>query len=653
MSARRPSTSTTLSGEYAAGTILTPDDKPYAGAKLYLLQYMVPVDPVQSGIGAADGTFHFDVPSGKGEDYFVLIDAPPWAYASARATSEADQVVALRPATTADVTLELPNGQPAANVEVALTQMSGAGIGMQGVWWVPFPQSGEQRIVRRTDENGKCRFERMANNGHLTFNVNDDRFAKLSYQDGVQIGRGPVTQGKPIRLAPACSIDGRVIGLDGKGAANVVVSARDQSGGDGGADGITDGEGKYHLLRLRAGTYAVIAQASKEGDLDDKVIDWAAACRENVAVTAGQTTPGIDFQMVRGSLIRGTVTLKDTGAPAGNVSVGAYGTARPKGGGSVEMVRTKADGTFAVRVPPGEQTVYVASGGPEGYVRPANYQTKVTTSEGKDATVNFALPAIKGKPVSGVVRLADGTPAARANVIAELGGSTEMMPTGSLTKADADGKFAFKALPPKSRLRAARGQMKTAEPVNVNGGETNVVLVIGKEAPITLKGRVVDKAGRGIPKAEVSLNVMHGSYGTGTPPVTADDQGNYQIDGMALAIGETVSIQASATHYGQSGAKVDMKKGVTVIEQPPLVLAKADSVVTGTVVDEAGQPLEGVEVYVHGRATPPQHVKTSATGAFEFADIVEGETLTVVLDQNGKYSDGGARSRRGRWERRS
>ena len=117
--------------------------------------------------------------------------------------------------------------------------------------------------------------------------------------------------------------------------------------------------------------------------------------------------------------------------------------------------------------------------------------------------------------MSGVVRRADGSPAVGAFVAAQVGGSNDDPYGGPSMRTDAEGRFLFKALTPKSRLRVKLGTLSTSRPVDVNGGETKLSLVVEKVVPITLQGRVVDEKGKGIAGAEASMMVMFGQYGLG------------------------------------------------------------------------------------------------------------------------------------------
>ena len=552
-------------------------------------------------------------------------------------TEDTDETEILSAAHTVEVTLLLPDGSPAAGVEVAPFQCNGGDAWTQEFWAVEFPEEMKKTLAQRTDAQGKCRFVRMPGDSNMQLDVRDERFARLTYNEGVTIGHETAALGKPLKLARESSIAGRVIDLEGKPAAGVTVMAQGSESGWGAAK--TDAEGNCRIGRLGAGEFNIVAMPS---DREDQTTPpkWTAVAREKVTVAEGAALSGTDFKEERGTLISGKVTLKDTGAPVPGTDVMVYGPARPQSGGMVETALTRADGTYTLRVPAGQQHVYIGGPVPDGYTSPSQSARDVTTAQGKDVTVNFALGRAKGKPVSGVVRHADGSPAVGAYVTAQAGGSMDAMPyAGADVRTDAEGKFLFKALTPKSRLRVKLGALATSQPVDVNGGETNLSLVIEKVIPITLHGRVLDAKGKGIAGAEASVTVMFGQFGLGSAPVTCDADGNYAIG--RLRLGETYSVEAHASGYGRAQAAVHLKSGEQNAQQAPLVLKRADSVVTGTVVDDAGKPLAGVEVNLFGQATHQQHMKTDANGGFEFADIVEGETIRLSLSRDGQFVDGG------------
>jgi hypothetical protein len=111
--------------------------------------------------------------------------------------------------------------------------------------------------------------------------------------------------------------------------------------------------------------------------------DWVARAIPGVSVTEGQTLTGKDFKLERGGIVSGTVRLAD-GAPAPNEEIGIYGPAHPDNSGWVGNVRTKADGTFQVRLPSGHHRFY-----PMANVQDNKF---VDLADGQTAKVDFEIP---------------------------------------------------------------------------------------------------------------------------------------------------------------------------------------------------------------------------------------------------------------------
>jgi hypothetical protein len=301
--------------------------------------------------------------------------------------------------------------------------------------------------------------------------------------------------------------------------------------------------------------------------------------------------------------------------------------------------KTRADGTYSARVPAGQQIVYICGQPPEGYVRPRKNEIEITVSEGKSATVNFVLPRAKGKAVAGVVTRADGSPAAGAWVSAELPDSENPIGDSLGVRADAQGRFAFKAVAPRSKLRATLGRMKSAEPVIISGGETNVALAVEKVPPVQLKGRIIDEAGSPIPSAKISLTITTGRFGMGSPEKSVDADGDFAFDDLRL--GDKYLVSAQAPHFGRKSADVTLKRGETIARHPPIVLARADSMIGGTVVDPSGKPAPNLKLYISGAQTQPREGASDAQGRFEFGDIVAGDRIDVNYFRDGNYVSGG------------
>jgi len=164
-----------------------------------------------------------------------------------------------------------------------------------------------------------------------------------------------------LHLHPAASFEGRVT-IDGKSAKGVRIGAQEhmQSGDPGKAlwgDAVTDASGRFHMGRLNAGVYNVIADL--QDNLDSTVTDVA---HEGLAVAEGQTKKGVDFFLIPGGVVTGTVSGPN-GSPLAGILVGIYGPAHPRTSAWVQNNETGKDGRYKLRVPPGENYIYLQNGG--------------------------------------------------------------------------------------------------------------------------------------------------------------------------------------------------------------------------------------------------------------------------------------------------
>ena len=378
----------------------------------------------------------------------------PYAYGQAYVTEDAEQTVILKPAQTAEVTLRMPGWLAGGGGwRSAPPQCNGGdacGRRSSGRW--RFRRKRKRSWCSEPMRQGKCRFMRLPENSNLTLDLRDERFAKLTYT-GVNIGKQAVTVGKPVKLVLAVSIAGRVIDMQGKPSAGVMVmGARAPARGLGrGEDGMPQGD--YRIGRLGAGTFNVVVSPA---DREDQTTppEWTVVCGGEGEVDGGRGARRDGFQGGARHVHQGEGDVERHRGAVPAMDVMVYGPADPESGrrGGV----TCADGTYTLRVPAGRQHVYIGSPVPDGYVRPGQDMGSVrdvTTAQGKDAIVNFVLGRTKGKPVSGVVRRADGSPEGGAFVAAQVGGSNDDPYGGPSMRTDAEGRFLFKALTPKSRLR--------------------------------------------------------------------------------------------------------------------------------------------------------------------------------------------------------
>ena len=642
-----------------AGRVVTPQEQPVPGARVYLIAeggadaHVV----LASAVTGGDGVYRIDAPDRP--DAQVLIDAPPWAYTAARAAHDASYTAVLQPATELEVTVLAPEGKPAANVPIAPDYASAGHFALpESFWSVSFPPPLQQHLARQTDAAGIVRLPRLPRGASVRLAALDDRFAVATYDDAIQLGDAERTPGKRFKLAAACAIAGHVTFPDGSPAAGVRVGAQ---GSDHArspmcwGSAVTAADGSYRIGKLRGPNEYNVSVDTVPARMPPALRGkWTAVAREKLPVGDGQDVGGVDLTLIEGVVVRGRVIAKDTREPIKDISVGAHGPAHPRSGGWVQSAQTDERGEWTMRVPPGKHYFYLASTPPAGYAADAQMgrDVNVTAAAGASpaqhsASVDFVLERTPGKPVAGRVVGPDGRGIAEAVVSVELEQSFSPFLSQQVT-TDREGRFAFKSLPPGSQLRASRGGvggMRTIKPVKVTGGERDVTLTVLPAVRIALTGRVLDPAGKLVPRATVALTVWNGSMGLGTGGVDVDAGGRYTIKN--LEPDKKYTLEAKAPGYGvaQAQAKIALDdkalgdalaKTPIPLEQPPLVLKRAASFVSGTVVDDAGKPVGDIVINVQGRDTVSQSKRTDARGRFEFADIVDGETVALRAFKDGE-----------------
>ena len=138
--------------------------------------------------------------------------------------------------------------------------------------------------------------------------------------------------------------------------------------------------------------------------------DWAAPSRLDVVVREGKSVEGVDFQLTRGTLLRGTVTVGPDNRPAPNQYIRLDET----GGQAPEEFREKGDtfaheirrqfgvttdsaGHYSIRVGPGTYTLM-------GPPRTAN--DKITIKDETELVRDFRMPRPEKGTLTGWVVLA-------------------------------------------------------------------------------------------------------------------------------------------------------------------------------------------------------------------------------------------------------
>lgn len=183
-----------------------------------------------------------------------------------------------------------------------------------------------------------------------------------------------------------------------------------------------------------------------------------------------------------------------------------------------------------------------------------------------------------------------------------------------------------------------------ATPVTVTAGAE----LVGYDAVLALAGTVAGSLtdSNGAPASGISVSVYYATaWGAGewVGSATTDEAGRYSVSGLpagdykvgfwssGLLLGEWFD----DAPYADSAATVSVGSGATVTVDAELTIG---ATVAGVVTDEAGEPVEGVEVWAR-QASPgapgySSGVSTASDGSFTLSGLAPGDYRVQFMTQN-------------------
>jgi protocatechuate 3,4-dioxygenase beta subunit len=457
-----------------------------------------------------------------------------------------------------------PDGKPVA----------GALVSVQLAAMINF---GEPTMTARTDSAGRFRIAVKSASTHMV-RVEAPGLAARSLPR--------VRPGESLRIAldKGGSIEGIVRdGTSGAPAAAITVEARPETArgmgivwerGAGVVRAKTDAQGRFRLEGLAPGLHTLAAHGP-----------GAAARRNGVAL--GKRT---ELYLFPGGGLDGNVRGPDGAAIAG--AAVAVESAIPFGARSTSDVEvTDARGHYAF--------VGIDAGLYRVVARHPDFAPAWTTAaveRGDDAAADLTLAA----PAAIVGRLvgAADRPTAGRVLIAEADGSAPPVSIASTLAAEAgaDGRFRIEKVPPGSYVLSATAPgygAKRAEIVVGGRQRTADVGDVALQTGLVIRGQVREAAGTAVAEARINAfrdRSMGEDRGEGR--TTAD--GSFAIGGLREG-----TYRLSVFAPGHAMVDREVEAGADGVD---IVLETAGSL-TGTVVDDRGQPVENFRVLA--RMPPP------------------------------------------------
>ncbi len=521
-----------------SGKVVSPDGKALGNAEIVLQSS--PRQTIAEGRSRADGSFEIagDVMESENHRPTLVARGAGVGYGAIWAKSGKDNIIHILPASSVRVTLVSPDGAPAAGVRVwpVYSSFGAAGLAPRldfpAAHSIEFPDEWSSEDTRQTDAAGTCEIPLLPQQSQTSLHLDGAHFAEPLMAERIQTGAGTKSAPATLHLRYGGAIEGKVIFKDtGKPAAGIrLIALANLRSGFSGVQSITNERGEYHFGHLLPGKFVIRLLSNND-------FPWTASFLSDVVVEAKQTTKEHNLQLIRGTLVTGRVFKSDTGAGFPHLGVGSVDLSTKEFPGFTE---TDADGNYVLRVPPGNQAVYLSSLPPEGYSLPGStirsgMEIKLTAVDGQDQKIDFKLVPAAGKKLAGRVMDPQGKPVAGAMVAVENPAGPPLRAT-SQVKAGADGTFILRGVEKGFRVYARADSLGMIEPIELKGDEKELVLRLSPITEMKLAGRVVDSKGKPLANVGIYVTTLHGTFGLTpkAPIVLTDADGRFTLPGPSI-----------------------------------------------------------------------------------------------------------------------
>ena len=526
----------------------------------------------------------------------------------------------------------LPICALAAPITVRVVDEAGAPVEGATVQGNRVDETDDSYAIATTDAQGTARYDLGASK------FNADYFGNVAaWKAGKALTGGNLLRLKDgaltLTLRAATSVSGTVKDAKGpvEGALITIANAQNQGrylwlGADSplarklGAR--TDSNGHFTLDGISAGAQLTLRVAGE------------SYATQNVQAQSGGE---ISVQLKPGATLRGQV-LGIGGAPLSKLKVIAVRQGERDGENFIETT-TDSDGHYRLSgLDSGTYNVLFRAAKSAEWVVAAREGALAVAGENRELETARAVAGVvlRGRVVDAVSK------AGIENITVAIFGAAQpatSQPTGAFT-TDKDGAFSARVAPGASVisvLNAPQGWESANRTLKLDIGENAVVpdATIELTPAIALRGRIVDEDGKGV-KMQLSLKQKYREW-----PINSDENGDFRtypdFKGE-VTLGRSRFLPPDEENKGVPWEVVGDPKTVLPSTEPIQIVVRRAlvGVLSGTVADEKGAPVEGVKLNIsvangqgEGSTSRGETVTSNAQGIFELANIRSDQTVRL------------------------
>lgn len=620
------------------GRIVDETGEPVAGAKVWLYRFVwepeVGFQVIATATSAEDGSFSLDDPDvevGTERDKWYVYAYQPGLALDSVETTDASQALELRLTQPRVISGRLlgEGGKPLVGATVRISDCT---IGQHGaVDYRRFFLSKElaEQLAARTDETGHFELRATPKGSRSDLSIIAEGYGSLHVSSTVDLS--------VLRLEPAGSISGRVVGADDPAAAagtelrlHGEIDAHRVSAF---ARATTDAEGRFSAPELVPGIYRLSARGAPEAL-------YHVRGKEGVEVKSREETV-IELTAERTALVTGRVVADDTGEGLPGAAL-SLNQSEPQ---YYTSGKTDEEGRFEIRCLPGKTHVYAHL--TPGYALPREEGPLMITVEPGGAALGD-IRLVRLQELMVVVVDEEEQPVEGAIVRVEPEGRGWSSEPG-LT--DGNGIFRTKGLQPGAvTVRAHKGQM-AAEPQEVTVGKDTVTvrLVLKGGAVAGVTAIVVDQHNEPVLDATVFVHETRpvGEHTRETSRLTCEppDAAEGRVGYIGLRPGLDYRLDVSAPNCDETETEAWTAEEGVVHDFGIIRMTRHEGVVAGVVVGEGGEPVAGATVLDAWDAPRKLTTATDEDGRFRLEGLAEGSVW--LLAESPEHSLSGVRAQTG------